>query len=150
MHIHVHSAIIRITFKIMCDVSHVICLMPSLAVGDQALTVAWDRKPPSHPKHRRTKEKELGGHVSRPKNNNGLSGLFAYMIQQNHRALTRQGPEIAVPLQDSLRHGEGAWETRRTVGLLGVNRSKWGRMGRRADARKQRRSDRSFFLKRQG
>lgn len=112
-----------------------ICLMPSLAVGTQVLTVAWD------PKHGCTKEKELGGHVSRPKNNNGLSGLFAYMIQQNQRALTRQGLEIAVPLQDSLRHGEGAWENRRTVGLPSVNRSKRGRMGCRADARKQGRSD---------
>lgn len=53
-----------------------------------------------------------GDVLSRPKNNSGLSGLFAYMIQQNHRALTRPGePKIAVPLQDSVRHeGEGAWE----------------------------------------
>ena len=50
------------------------------------------------------------GHVSYPvtsKNNNGLSNLFAYMIQQNYTALTRLTPEIAALLQDRVRQGEG-------------------------------------------
>ncbi|TNN75536.1 hypothetical protein EYF80_014348 [Liparis tanakae] len=37
--------------------------------------------------------------ISRDQNNNGLSGLFAYMMRQKHGALTRPAPQIEAPLR---------------------------------------------------